>query len=365
MLHSDDLFYAFVLTQCEILLPREVLLLIEKTGSAKAAFDAPLLLYQQVGVTANRFAKVKALQKKLPEFEKAFLQLARHNIQILHYDQPEFPTLLKHTAACPYLLFYRGTLPDFSQNTFLAVVGTRHATDYGRAVLAQFVPEFCRAGLSVVSGLAFGIDAWAHDISTCYPQRSLAILAKGVEQATPHAQQHLFEKICTQGCVMSEFAFSQGLQARHFPRRNRIVSGLCAGVLVVEAPIKSGALITAHFALEQNRNVYAVPSAITQKQSLGCLQLIKLGAKLVCEPKDILEDYALTTRQNFPMPALPLLSSLAEEVLLYCQDAARHKEEIHLHFAASASQLSATLTQLELDGFLTQINGQFVCVAAT
>lgn len=358
----DNLFYAYVLTQSEFLLPREVIQLIEKCGTAREVFYAPPRLYQHIGVSASRLTKIKDLAKNLSIYEKSFEQLSRQHIEILHYDDPRFPEKLKHIVGCPYLLFYRGELPDFQTEHFLAVVGTRQATEYARLALHQFIPELCRAKIQIVSGLAFGVDVWAHELSVHYPHQSVAILAKGVDCATPSAQQNLFEQLVDAGCVMSEFAFAQSVHARHFPRRNRIVSGLSSGVFVVEAPEKSGALITAHYALEQNRNVYALPASITQKNSLGCLKLIQEGAKLVCTAQDILDDFNIQTHAKPISLDLPLLSSFSADVLNFCKTQPKQKEEIYFHFYERKESLSSVLSELELEGWLTQRDGYFVCM---
>jgi len=359
---DDDDFNLFVLTQSELLLPHEILWCLQKVGLARDVLMSPKSLWQEAGLSEKRIPRILAMRDQLSDWQTRFEGLQKHNIQLLSYRSTDFPDMLKHTASCPLMLFYRGKRPDFTVPKFLAVVGTRHATEYAKQILTTWIPQLCAAGLVIVSGLAFGVDSWAHEKSAEYPGQSLAVLAKGVEQASPRAQHALFARLCDTGCVLSEFAFSQDLHARHFPRRNRIVSGLSSGVLVVEAPKKSGALITAHFALEQNRQVYAVPGNVWQKQSEGCLGLIQQGAKLVTSAADILEDYAMTEQ---PAPAVFTefadgLNAFAKAVLDYCAALPRHKEEIFLQFADNASQVSATLTQLQLQGLIVEVDGKFM-----
>jgi len=240
----------------------------------------------------------------------------------------------------------------------VAVVGTRRVTAYGRQVVERLVPELSRAGVTIVSGLARGIDGVAHRVALASGGRTLAVLGSGLDRMYPTEHAALAREIVGQGAVLSEFPLGTPPDALNFPRRNRIISGLAMGTLVVEAGSTSGALITADFALEQGRDVFAVPGSILSPASDGPNRLIKEGAKPVTCAQDILEELNLTAvaQHEAVREALPendtetaLLRLLSQEPL--------HVDELGRTAALPVAEVSSALTMLELKGLVRQVGG--------
>jgi DNA processing protein len=227
----------------------------------------------------------------------------------------EYPERLGHLAQPPNPLFVLGSLPD-PMRLHLAVVGTRRATPYGRRVTRDLVTPLARAGVVIVSGLAYGIDAEAHTAAVNAGGTTLAVLGCGIDHVYPTAHANLAQRVLASGgAVVSEYAPGTPPLQHHFPARNRIIAALAHAVLVIEAPVSSGALITAYGAAELGREVLAVPGSITSPESAGCNGLISRGARLVSGVQDILETLGLDTesvsRQNH------------ETVLAACSEPAR------------------------------------------
>ncbi len=221
-----------------------------------------------------------------PEIELA----ARHGIEILPCDGPDFPPLLRNLFDHPLVLYRRGRTAE-ADLLSIGVVGSRECTDYGRRQAGRFGEELARLRITVVSGLARGIDTAAHRGALRAPEgRTIAVLGSGLLRVYPPENARLLGQIVVRGAAFSEFPLQAGPETVHFPRRNRVISGLSQGVLVVEAAERSGALITADWALEQNREVFCIPGMIESPLSRGCHRLIKQGAKLVEEPADLLEE---------------------------------------------------------------------------
>ncbi|MFH1784401.1 MAG: DNA-processing protein DprA [bacterium] len=211
------------------------------------------------------------------------------DIRILTIKDKDYPANLRFTFTPPKMLYVKGDLSDFD-SVAIAVVGSRTPTAYGIKVTRELVGELSRNGVTVISGLARGIDTCAHKAALDAGGRTIAILGSGHYNIYPPENRALAEAICNSGAVISEFPLQAGPRRENFPRRNRLISGLSLGTIVVEAKQKSGSLITASFALEQGREVFAVPGNIYSKCSEGTNQLIKQGAKLVETIDDIIEE---------------------------------------------------------------------------
>ncbi len=216
---------------------------------------------------------------------------------IVCYESPFYPPLLKQIHAAPPLLYLIGK-PEVLALQMVAIVGSRNATAYGERNAYWMARELGELGVGVCSGLARGIDAKAHlgALDSC--GKTVSVMATGADRIYPSRNRSLAQKITEQGALLTEFPLGSEALPFHFPQRNRIISGLCAGTLVVEATEKSGSLITAKYALEQNREVFAIPGIVGTEQSKGCHRLIKQGAKLVERPTDVLEELELFCRAN-------------------------------------------------------------------
>ncbi|MCI8332515.1 MAG: DNA-protecting protein DprA [Clostridiales bacterium] len=237
-------------------------------------------------------AVIKALQNKdLSRAEKLYDYCEEHDIFLLPYCHTRYPAKLRMIQNPPALLYCLGTLPDFNKHVMISAVGTRSCTDYGIKATHHICSGLARAGVIVVSGMALGIDAASHSAALHANGFTVAVLGSGVDVIYPKTNEALYHQICRQGLVMSEYPPLSSATRYTFPERNRIISGLSDGVLIVEADQKSGALITAKDALFQGRDLFAVPGSIFSPASRGPNQLIAEGAKLVTDAYDILAEY--------------------------------------------------------------------------
>ena len=232
---------------------------------------------------------------------------ARHRIEILPSSGPLYPPALRSLYDHPIVLYRRGATTD-ADTLAVGIVGSRDCTDYGRRQALRFGQELARMRITIVSGLARGTDTAAHRGALLAPEgRTIAFLGCGLLRTYPPENAPLLDEICSRGAAFSEFPLQAAPETVNFPRRNRLISGLSQGVLVVEAAEKSGALITADWALEQGRDVFCLPGSIESPLSRGCHRLIKQGAKLVEEPADILEEIPVFASLVEPrVPLTPL-----------------------------------------------------------
>ena len=248
------------------------------------------------------------LDKTLDGAERILAQCDRFDIRLLTYAEPAYPERLRNIADPPALLYYQGRLPDFDHEAAIAVVGSRRCSAYGLLHAKQFSRLIAASGGLVMSGGARGIDTMALQSAMDLPEPVVCVLACGLDIAYPPENGQLFAQIASRGCLLSEYPPGTSPMRGNFPVRNRILSGLSVGVLVVEASAQSGALITARLALEQGRDVFAVPGPINAASSRGCNQLIRDGAGLVMEAWDVLGTY----QQRFPQKLRPIRAVLPE-----------------------------------------------------
>lgn len=268
-------------------------------GSYEEAFRASDSLLETLPLDPR--AK-KAIQWKRPSVnpDKEMERMVRDGVWILDMDDDEYPPLLKEISNPPAVLYGRGTVAGLAGRTALGVVGTRKPTQYGLESTTHLVSNLANANLVVVSGLAHGIDTRAHETALQAGTKTIAVLGSGLDYPSIFPQENcgLARRIVESGgAVLSEYALGTPALKEHFPQRNRIISGLSRGILVVEARERSGALITARFALEQNREVFALPGSIFSSSSHGPHRLIQEGAKLVHDAKDILEELGIEYTQ--------------------------------------------------------------------
>lgn len=298
-------------------------------------------------------------KKKKIAPEKILESLEKINAKILFFEDENYPEKLKSIDSPPVILFCRGKiLPE--DDIALAVVGSRHISDQGKQMTEKLVPELCHAGLTIISGLARGVDAAAHRTALKTGGRTIGVLGNGIDDIYPSENRALAEKILASGgAIFSEFAPGVPPNAYHFPRRNRVVSGLSLGTLIVEGAEKSGSLITAQFALEQNREIFAIPGSPLAKMSAGPNRLIQKGeAKLILSAEDILTELPIEkihlyqeAKKNIPNDPLEksVFELLNTEAILF--------DEIVRKGDFPPAQLSATLTILEMKGFVIHLGG--------
>ena len=229
--------------------------------------------------------------KDLTSSEKILADVMKYKLHVLTYRDVAYPRRLQHIPDPPLVLYYKGTLPDFDSNPVIGVVGTRKCTPYGLSAAKKFGHEIANCGGILVSGLAEGIDAMAMKSALSAGGTVVGILGTGAEQVYPKKNHWLFADVERYGCILSEFPPETPAYGWNFPKRNRIISGLSCGVLVVEAPERSGSLHTARHALEQGRDVFVVPGNLDQPTFAGSIHLLKEGATLVSSGWDILSEY--------------------------------------------------------------------------
>jgi len=290
--------------------------------------------------------------------DQEMVKLVRENIWLITEEDANFPPLLREIPSPPTILYGRGNLKLLKEKTLLAVVGTRKPTQYGLEATSVLVRELTEAGIIIVSGLAMGIDARAHDTAIENKGRTIAVLGSGVDQNSifPPENRNLARRLLeSNGAIISEYAPTTPAVKEHFPARNRIISGLSQGVLVIEAREKSGALITARLALDQNREVFALPGSIFSLVSVGPNRLLKQGAKAVVSVQDILEelgiDYNKVRNENNGLlneKEQLLLELLAEPLGV---DLIKEKSGLDI------STIIASLSLLELKGRVSNLGG--------
>ena len=259
-------------------------------GSLDIAWKSGINEFKQAGLNQSIVEQIIKQRPKInPDYEME--KLEKEKIGLITIQDESYPKLLKEIYAPPAILYIRGSFKP-NDNFSLGVVGTRKLSNYGKQITPIITSKLSKAGITIVSGLAKGIDTIAHQTAIENNGRTIAVLGSGIDSKSvyPAINKYLAEKIVENGAVISEFPINTKPLAQNFPQRNRIVSGLSLGILVIEAPEKSGAMITARNALEQNRDVFAIPGDILSNNSLGPNNLIKMGAKLVNQVSDILEE---------------------------------------------------------------------------
>ncbi|MDE2019776.1 MAG: DNA-processing protein DprA [Patescibacteria group bacterium] len=236
-------------------------------------------------------------------------------LNLILIGDPDYPPLLREISQPPFGIYVLGHGPLAIGNSALAIVGTRRATPDGKSTAKRFARELAAAGFTIASGLAFGIDAAAHEGCLEGGGRTVAVLAGGLDGVYPRSNHTLAEKILARGgALISEYPIGQPPHASRFLERNRVVSGLSRGTLVIEAPEKSGSLVTARHAFEQNRNLFVVPGPITHRNFKASHELIRQGAELVAEPRHIMEAYGVSATSNLSLPTSNL--STEEKLIL-------------------------------------------------
>jgi DNA processing protein len=342
--------------------------LLDRFGTATRVLDARLTDLRDVpGVGPKLAEKIRAARDEIDA--AADLELCRiKQVELLPRGDDRYPPPLEEIPDPPALLYLRGTL-ESRDNLAIALVGSRRCTPYGMRIAERLASALARTGFTVVSGLARGIDAAAHRGALRAGGRTLAILAHGLAQIYPPEHDDLAREVAESGALLTELPMNQGPLAGLFPQRNRLISGLCLGVVVVEAAPRSGSLTTARHAMEQNREVFAVPGPVDSLASRGCHRLIRDGARLVETIDDILEELGPLCREVKTAPDEPpvrhpaelALSDQERSLLGQLDNTPTGVDELIARTGLAASQVMATLSVLELRRLVRRLPGhQFV-----
>jgi DNA processing protein len=287
-------------------------------------------------------------------------RLARLGYRVIVWGDPAYPLRLAEIPSPPPVLYQRGPL-DLREDAGVALVGSRRATAYGQQVAHDLASELASRGLSIVSGLARGIDAAAHRGALAVQGRTVGVLGCGLDRTYPPEHGPLAASVAETGAVLSEFPLGTPPTRLNFPRRNRVISGLSLGVVVVEAGVESGALITAHHALEQGREVFAVPGRVHARYSEGCHRLIKAGAKLVDSWEDVLAELVpqIKGRRRVRVAAPPPeLTAEEQAVFDLLAEGALHIDALIVRAGLPGGRVASALVGLEMKGVVRQLTGK-------
>jgi DNA processing protein len=308
---------------------------------------------------------VRAIVAERPKIEPdvEIERLAVHGLRALTWNDADYPALLKEIDDAPPVIYVRGDLTA-ADEWAVSVVGTRRPTPYGRQVAEELSYQLASNGICVISGLARGIDAIAHRAALQAGGRTVAVLACGLDIIYPPEHAKLAQEIIDHGALISEYPLGTQPRGDYFPRRNRIMSGISLGVLVVEGDMKSGAIITARWAADQNREVFAIPGSIFSPQSRGANDLIQQGAKLVHRIEDVLEELNLTmVPQQMEMQQLIPATDTESDLLRHITKEPVHIDELCRQSALPVSTVSSLLAMMELKGLVRQMGPMTYVIA--
>jgi len=356
---TDDLIYWIALSSIKDVGPARMRNLLRTFGSPGAVFSATLKGLEAVkGVGGHTASAIKSF-RDWSGMEEIVRKCENLGIRIIRYNDPSYPAFLREISDSPLIFYARGDIKEEDRFS-IAVVGPRRPTDYGIRVTDMIAGELSRSGLTVVSGMARGVDTVAHKAALRRGGRSIAVLGSGLDVPYPPENAGLMKRIAEDGCVISEYPLGTKPERENFPRRNRLISGLSLGVLVVEATSDSGALITARYALEQGREVFAVPGMITSTRSSGTNALIRQGARLVEKASDIIEELAPQLK-GFIKERKRRAVSLTDEEKKIAEKLSPeplHIDELTRQIGLPPYRILGILTTLELKGIVKQAEGK-------
>jgi DNA processing protein len=336
--------------------------LVKHFGSPEKALSASekeLSELPDIGTVVASNIKSKVAWDKAEEQLKL---VEKNQVEVVTFKDENYPEDLKSIYDPPPFLFVKGEIKKEDRNA-VAIVGCRSASVYGKRITERIGRELAKNGVTVVSGLARGIDSIAHLSVLKEGGRTLAVFGSGLDVIYPPENKKLTEEIVSSGAIISEFFLGTKPEAPNFPRRNRLISGLSLGVVIVEAGAKSGALLTAGCALEQNREVFAIPGNLDSKNSEGTNALIKQGAKLVTRVEDILEELKITLRGDKSSAVqtkqdLSGLSETEQNIYKFISDEPSHIDKIASQASVGVPQALSSLLSLELKGWVKQLSGK-------
>lgn len=337
--------------------PARIRTLLDQFGTLQSAWHAsereirdalPGQLQQELLEARNR-TDVTAL----------YHRVTQDGVHVTCWTDDSYPALLREVPAPPPVLYYRGQLIE-TDSIAVAIVGTRKVTAYGRDMAYRIAYDLAQAGVTIVSGLALGVDGVAHRAALEAGGRTIAVLGSGIDVLYPGRHRDLARKIEDQGAVVTDYPPGTQPDRFNFPPRNRIISGLSRGVVVIEAPERSGALITVDFAAEQGRDAFAVPGPVHAPSSAGCLRILREGATLVRSAEDVLEDLHIRRLdQDVPEHAPMQLSDDERRILAVLTSQPQHIDDLAEALNKSVGEVSGELMMLELQGNVHAAGGGY------
>ncbi|NLM42477.1 MAG: DNA-protecting protein DprA [Clostridiales bacterium] len=337
---------------------RRYISLVEYFGSAERVFTSTRDELLSSGLLNDKLIEIIINNRDIEKIERYLGKVKENNIKVYTIDDKEYPENLKHIYDPPPVLYVKGNIDKIDDNA-IAIVGSRKATDYGLKVAKRLGMELAEAGITVVSGMAIGIDSAAHRGALKAGGRTIAVFACGLNHIYPKSGYSLAKEILKNGAIISEYPLGIKAAPNNFPARNRIISGISKGVVIVEASEKSGSLITADFALEQGRDVFAVPGNIEAPNSKGTNSLIKNGAKLVTCVDDILEEYGLHKSNRVISNDMIYLDEIDEAILELLEESGKSMDEIISILDFEISVIISKIIQLEIHGIIKEVGNVY------
>ncbi|MCZ7573130.1 MAG: DNA-processing protein DprA [Ardenticatenaceae bacterium] len=350
----DERIYWVAFNRVSGIGPARVRSLLDKFGGLEAAWYADAWAIGRAGLDRRSIESWLETRRTL-DLAAEQARLEALGVQVLIWTDTDYPALLRQIPSAPPVLYVRGALVP-ADEWAVAVVGTRRMSAYGEAVTRQLVADLVAAGLTIVSGLALGVDALAHQVALECGGRTIAVLGSGVDRLYPARNRGLATRIMQQGAVVSDYPLGTPPDAVNFPPRNRIVSGLARGTLVIEAGDQSGALITANYALDHGREVLAVPGSILSRSSRGPNALIRDGATPVLEAADVIRalDLEMVLPQREVRQMIPATDD-ETRVLALLSDEPCHVDQLGQATELAAGELSSLLAIMELKGLVRRV----------
>ncbi len=363
----EQLVDLFLLLSIDKIGPSRIRSLLSKFKNFKNIFNASLSELQETeGISQELGKRIKISYEKrnslIPIVENQLIRLNKLNAKLISIWDNEYPALLKKIYDPPILLYIKGSFLE-KDNYSIGAVGTRNPTNYGKIQTEKIIADLAQQGITIVSGMARGIDSIAHETALKNGSRTIAVIGSGLDVIYPPENKNLYKKISENGVIISEFPLETKPDAPNFPRRNRIISGLSLGVIVFETAINGGAMQTARLALDQNREVFAVPGNLGVKQAEGTNLLIQRGeAELITNAEDVLNELQLKLKpvigKNIPKPDIDL--SVFEEKILnvLIENGELHIDKISEKANLSTSDCLVNLLTLEFKGLVKQLPGK-------
>lgn len=361
MKDPDELLYFIALTQVPQIGSVHARILLENFGTAGEVFRAKRSLLEKIEGIGSIRAKNISNFKDLRKAEKELVFIEKYRISPLMFHQDEYPKRLKQCADPPVILFYRGNA-DLNAEKIISIVGTRKQTEYGSHLVEHYLEALKNQGILIISGLAYGIDQIAHRNSLRFGLPTVGVLANGLDIIYPSSHTSLAREMILNGGLITEFLSGTKPDKQNFPRRNRIVAGMCDALLVVETDIKGGSMITAEIAGGYNREIFAIPGRVHDRKSAGCNCLIRDNkARLSTGPEDLIEfmnwDIEPRMAQQFIFPELGEDASVLLRLLQ--EQGAVHVDRLHAISGLMRSSFHSALLNLELEGIVEQLPGKY------
>lgn len=361
-MNNDELLYAIALTHIPQIGPIQAKILIEHFGSFYAIFHSSKGILENItgigSIRANNIRQFDQLHRCQEELET----IRKMKIEAILYTSPLYPYRLKHCEDAPILLYYKGNVP-LNQEKVIAIVGTRKPTEQGRQLVKLYLQELSTSAPLVLSGLAYGIDYQAHRIALDLGLQTIGVMANGLHTIYPGIHTDLARDMTQQGGLLTEYSWGTKPDKQNFPKRNRLVAGMCDALLVIETDSKGGSMITAEIAASYNRDIFAIPGRIGDTQSRGCNELIRENkARLTMSPEDLIQymNWQFSSTPSYTPPLLLFENRTTDErKLIKClqEYGTMHIDRLMVIAGLSPKDFHQAMLKLELDGVCKRFSG--------